>query len=530
MKFNMISAVVLKTLGLTKFNKNAEGNLDISAEHRKTLEGVFGKEFADKFGEALNKEKAEAEEGTPEATAETGLVLMEALRAHHSTVVADGLKDLQAELATANRDKVALQGLVNQMANSSELDPKPEFAGAAGKPGASKLFKVDRNSAIYAGVNEFLETGNSNNYSAATIEVTDLKTEFGKYLSQNGNGLQLLKKLFVDFTSAKFFTVVRAVTEWRAVKALITSVSMQFTSVWTPGGKAAFKPLTIVNRRHKINYPIIPAEVLDSYMFHLYDESLSPDQMPITLYIWNELIYPALLQDIEMRMIWKGKFIDHALTQAEGDVATPPEDSMDGLETILVDAKTTGDKGVHFYNKFPNFKWKTATAQEVLDYVNGFVDWLSPFYKTKKMPLFISDDNKRIYKRAYKLIWGSGNGQDGDFGQDRVDYSNQMLTAPDGMFSSEIIFSTPKENMIMLRHKNEVPNIINDVQKHGYEVRIFGEYWLAVGFAMGNAVFAAVPTGYNPKALIEASLGEFDTYQEDFIYANDAQSSEESSI
>jgi len=522
----MIKTVVLKALGLTAFNKNAQGNLDLSDEHRKTLAGVFGQAFTDKFGESLNKEKAEDAPDAEQSGADAeGLGLMDALRAHHSTVVADGLKDLQAQLAAANRDKQALQAVVAQLSDTSEEDVLAEkvIPGAAGR----KNFKVDAKHQAYAGAQEFLATGNALHIEAATIEVGELKTEFGKYLSQNGNGLQILKKLFSEFSSSKFFTVVRAVTEWRAVRALITSVSMQFTAVWTPGGKAAFKPLKIVNRRHKINYPIIPAQVLDSYMFHLYDESLAPDQMPITLYIWNELIYPALLQDIEMRMIWKGKFVDHELDQQEGDAATPPEDSMDGLETILVDAKTTGTKGVHFYNKYPNFNWKTATAQEILDFVNGFVDWLSPFYKTKKMPLFLSDDNKRRYKRAYKAIWGSGNGQDGDFGQDRVDYSNQMLTSPEGMFGSEIIFSTPKENMIMLRHKNEVPNVINDVQKHGYEVRIFGEYWLAVGFAMGNAVFAHVPAGYNPKALISESLGSFDSYQEDF---NTVESIEESGI
>lgn len=529
MKFNMIKSVVLKSLGLDKFNKNAQGNLDLSDEHKKTLSGVFGQAFTDKFAEALGKETAEAEEeaSAGASTAEAdGLGLMDALRAHHSTVVTAGLKDLQTQLAAANKDKATLQETVAKLSANSEDDITALFPGA-GIPHAKKGFKVDTSHQAYAGVNEFLATGSASHVSAATIEVGELKTEFGKYLTQNGNGLQILKKLFTEFSSSKFFTVVRAVTEWRAVRALITSVSMQFTSVWTPGGKAAFKPLTIKNRRHKINYPIIPAEVLDAYVFHLYDESLSPDQMPVTLYIWNELIYPALLQDIEMRMIWKGKFVDHELDQKEGDVATAPEDSMDGLETILVDAKVTGNKGVHFYNKYPNFDWKTASNQAILDFVNGFVDWLSPFYKTKKMPLFLSDDNKRRYKRAYKAVYGTGSGQDGDFGQDRVDYSNQMLTSPEGMFGSEIIFSTPKENMIMLRHKNEVPNVINDVQKHGYEVRIFGEYWLAVGFAMGNAVFAHVPAAYNPKALISQSLGEFDSFQDAFI---DAESDEESGI
>jgi len=539
MNISMIKTVVLNTLGLSKFIKNDQGNLDLSDEHKNTLTGIFGQEFTEKFAAKLNLEKADSS-STSEKNEEDATDLVASLRAHHASVISKGLNELNTELqgyknqvTKLQADKVALQGAVAKLSAEGEELPRAEIIPGAGKKG-SQTFKYKADSPIYAGVDEFLATGNSTHISAATIDVADLKSEFGKYLSQNQNGLELLKKLFVGFTSAKFFTVKRAVTEWRAIKSLITSVSQQFTAVWTPGGKFKFAPLTIINRRHKINVGIVPADVLDSYMFHLYDESLTPSQMPVTLYIWNEEIYPALLQDIEMRMIWKGKFVDHAGTQVENSPATAPEDSMDGLETILVEAKVSGDKGVRFFKPNTLFDFKAAAAagqwQEILNFVEEFVAWLSPFYKTTQMPLFISDDNKRIYKRAYKQIWGTGSGQDSDFGKDRVDYSNLMITAPDGMFNSPIIFSTPKLNMIMLRHKNEVPNIINNVQERDYEVRIFGEYWLGVGFAMGNAVFAYVPTGYDPKAQITAAIGDFDDYQEDWNTGDGEAESDDSGI
>lgn len=533
----MIKTVVLKSLGLKAFIKNDQGNFDLSDAHKNALVGVFGQAFTDKFVEALNKEKAEDNGGEQaEANQVDAAGLMEALQAHHTGVIANNVQDLQARLnaanlslAAANADKETLQRTVAALSDESEPDAQAEIPKFKG--GSGKSFKVARN-AYYAAANSFLASGNPNDFSAASIEVGELKSEFGNYLSQNGNNLEIIKKIFKEFSSAKFFKTVRAVTEWRAVKALISSVTQQFTAKWTPGGKAKFVPLTIVNRRHKINFPIIPADVSTSYMFHLYDEGKTPDQMPITLYIWNELIYPQLLQDIEMRQIWKGKFVDHSSTQEENSAATAPEDAMDGIETILVEAKVSKDKGVHFYKPNVKFDFKAAAAagqwQSILDFVNGFVDWISPFYKTQKMPLFISDDNKRLYKRAYKKVWGVNSGQDGDFGTDRVDYSNQMLTSPEGMFNSPILFSTPMENMILLRHINELPNVIKDVQVHGYEVRIFGEYWFAVGLAIGNAVWAYVPDGYNPKAEITGALGDYKDFQDDFLDV--AESSEESSI
>ena len=503
MDFKMIKSVTLKILGISEFSKNASGSIYLSEDQKKIITANFGEEFTTKFAESLLAEQSVSADE-----------LKMALRAHHSSVVEKELKELSAELAQAQKEKQALEAKLEILADAPEADPKAEFpTNIPRKSGVATKMKVDYKDPLYVAAQNFLQTGVGSAYAGTTIEVTQLKSEFGKYLSQNANNLEMVKQLFCGFTSDKFFTPVPAVTEWRAIRAFVNSVVQQFSPLWNPGGKAKFTPITIKNYRHKINVAIIPAEVIDSYMFKLYDEGLAPDQMPITLYIWNELILPAILQDIEMRMIWKGKFVDRQGSNANGVAATAPEDSMDGLETILVEAKASGDKGIQFFNKYPTFNYKTATNQQILDFINDYVDWISPFYQTTQMPLFLCDDFKRRYKRAYKDKWGMNAAVDGEFGSDRVDYSNQMLTVPDGMYGSPIIFSTPKANMIKLRHKNEVPQVINDVQKVNYEVRLFGEFWLGVGFAIGEAVFAFVPAGYNPKAIINSSFGTHTDYQ-----------------
>ena len=50
----------------------------------------------------------------------------------------------------------------------------------------------------------------------------------------------------------------------------------------------------------------------------------------------------------------------------------------------------------------------------------------------------------------------------------------------------------------MLVDLSHPENCINDIQKENYDVKIFGEYSLAVGFAIAEAVFASVPDGYTP--------------------------------
>lgn len=76
------------------------------------------------------------------------------------------------------------------------------------------------------------------------------------------------------------------------------------------------------------------------------------------------------------------------------------------------------------------------------------------------------------------------------------------------MYGSKIIFATPAENMVMLVDYAKAESCINDIQVQNYKVKVFGEYSLATGFLVAEAVYAAVPDGYEPTVAsdpIEAS-------------------------
>lgn len=74
----------------------------------------------------------------------------------------------------------------------------------------------------------------------------------------------------------------------------------------------------------------------------------------------------------------------------------------------------------------------------------------------------------------------------------------------DSLHGSPVVFSTTPLNFVGLRHKNPGP-FITDIQKHDYEVRFFCEFWLGVGFLIGEAVFAIVPDDYDPKTSISST-------------------------
>lgn len=498
--FSKIQAVVMTLLGIKAFAKDESGKFVLSAEERKKLVSEYGEKFTVKFEGQL----AELKEEPPADP--------EGVRSEVHAEAAPQVEALQDQLAESQKQNHNLREMIAAMSEKPETAPAAEgirsFVEKKQKETSERSFKVDMSASHYVAAGQFSKTGVMGAGASTTIDVVDLKKEFGTYLN-NGTKMDLYTQIFQGFETAKHMTTKLAVTEYRASRGLINSVVQQFSPKWTPKGSIQFTPLVIKNRHHKINYSIIPADVIDSWMMYLYDEGVSPDKMPITRYIMQEYLLPKILEDIELRMIAKGKYKENATDNLkEGEPGVPAEDGMDGFETILVQAKKeAGRLGMQFFSK--TIDWKSASDQEVLDFISNFVAFVAPVYRKKSMPVFCSPEVYTRYKIAYKKIWGEGSGTtDPKFGSDRIDYSNSILTPLDSMYASPILFTTPKENFIKLRSKNEVPNIVNDVQKINYEVRIFGEFWLGCGFGIGEAVTAYVPDGYDPYATISACYGD----------------------
>ncbi len=450
---------------------DAQGRVQLSEEDERELTEHFGAGFVQ-----LLKEKSFATED------EKASNLYEAAVRHATeqveTKFTEQIAQLQKDIAT--------------LAAKPEDLPGVEKATGIVNGLQRNSFKADMTLSHNKAAAAFLESGSMT--GTPTIEVDDLRRELGPYLSQ-GNNLDILKRLYQGFTTSQHLSWKRVVSAYKAVEGIsVDHVVQQFKPKWTPKGGAKFTPLTIKNHHHKVNFPIIPAQVGESWLFHLYDESKTPDQMPLTRYIVDNVLLPQIDEDIENVMISKAKYV------ADSEKT---EETMDGFETILVEAKKSHDKAFRFFNTTKNLL--EATDGEVLDTIDNFVASLAPLYRAKQMPVFLSHDIYLKYKRAYKNKWGAGSGTEKvNFGEDRVDFSNCYLQVLDCLYGSPIVFSTPKENFVGLQHKNPAP-FIADIQKHNYEVRFFCEFWLGVGFLIKEAVFAIVPDGYDPKAAISST-------------------------
>lgn len=98
-----------------------------------------------------------------------------------------------------------------------------------------RTFTIDAKASHNRLALEALATGQLPTFSAATIDVDDLKKELGTYSSQ-GNSLELMQDIYRGFTSAKFMTPKRAIETYKAVRLGLyvrrTGVLGQVDSVW----------------------------------------------------------------------------------------------------------------------------------------------------------------------------------------------------------------------------------------------------------------------------------------------------------
>jgi hypothetical protein len=471
--FEMFKKSVLSFLKAKSFAK-IEGKEVLTEDQQDQIKAEYGDKFLEKFMQDLEKDQEDGNKTDP-TMERFSKQLMELKTQNDQILTKNG--ELETEVTT-------LKGQVEKLSEEPETEPKMEIVEENGK----KVRKIKPNLKLShnALAHSVLVGGDTAPMVTAgdTINVDDVITEFGDLVDYYKP--EVIKDIMYGFTTSQYLTWKREIHSYKATQALITSVVQQFTPKWTPLGQTKFTPLEIPLRRMKINLPITPAEVED-WIYMMYDESKDLDQHPITLYILNNLLAPKAMDDIELRMIATGVYeeLDWS-TVSDEDTGQAPAKSMDGFLTILKQQKANVNTKVNFIDL------GTITDENNVDKMNLFVDSIDEYYQTKNMPVFCSLTRYKQYKRAYKKLYGSDSG-DPQFGGDVIDYSKNRLVPLDCMSGSDVLFTTPKENFIGLRHKNEPGTTKIFTQKHNYTLKVFGEFRLGVGFAIAEAVFAYYP-------------------------------------
>lgn len=310
------------------------------------------------------------------------------------------------------------------------------------------------------------------------INVAELVSEFGTYIQTNQK--DILKRLTQPTESQKHMTTKASTSlEYRAAKAVIDDIVQGFQSGWTPKSTPVFTPISIPQRRHKFDIEFYPDDIFDSWLGFLTDESRARRDWPISRYIINELLLPKIEENRELKLIAKGVY------EAPVDgVAQDTGKSMDGFVTILKNLKASGTSNVNFFTAMD------PTEDNIVDFMEDFVDWIQPLYQSISMDIYVSLTWFKRYKRKYRDLYGTD--QDFRGSSSLVLESNNRLVALPSMAGEDVIFCTPKANFIRLINRNEGASNIN-IENVDRKIKVYSDWHESVGFAMQEAIFAYVP-------------------------------------
>lgn len=491
MKFKPVLAMVLQFLGVPQLKDNK-----LTEDEEKKLIDAYGPEFANKF-------KSELEKGVTAEESEEDAVYLQSIRNAAAKEIRNELQPKLEELAEVKRQLAeketviaSQRQVISQLSDAAEDSPKGKSAvivdndtddddeSSKGKGlvlGVGKSYSI--NQKLYHNKVAAAELG----YQPApyltdpSISVTDLKTEFGNYYV--GSQRDIIRGLYAKTETMNYMTTkMTDESVWRASHEVITSVVQQFSSKWTPLGSTSFTPIEITMRRHKINVPITPADIIDSWIAFLYDEQLEPKDMPITKYIIEKMIMPQAESDRELKLIGKGEFTALG-TVSTNDAGQATGKGMDGFMTILRKLYEDTDNKVNWV------KLGVITASNVIDKMNTFADAIPELLGSTPMNTFMSVQMRKLYKRTYQATYP--NTKEVDKNDEMIDFSNLTIKALPSMSMLNSFFATTKENFIRLRGKNDGASRMW-MQAQDYDVKVFAEWKEAVGFAVQEAITAYI--------------------------------------
>lgn len=474
-------SAVMSFLGISAFAKDADGRSVLSAGDQQKLTEKWGQQFTDAFVKDLA------------ALEEEGVSAEEAVKGVASEVEAQAKKD--ADTIAQLRDEIK-----NLKAENEKLAKLPGEGGIAvvdetGSSNMKREFKPDmgllHNRAYFAAATGDVWTGDN------TVDTTELKTEFGKYVSSDK--LSIFQKLVGPISCTGYMsTIITDKFEVRASQAAIDSVLQTFTPRFTPKGKSKFTPLTIRMYPMKINVSIYPSDIINDVLGYLYDEKLEPKDMPIVRYIVEQLIRPKLDEDRELALC-KGRYKEPVATE---DSFTPnkAEETCDGFITQLCDLKKASDTDVTW---LLDGTAELGEGEALLKQIEQAVDEVSPLYKNKTMFIHADPDLIVKYGRAYRDKYPTTKNEDGE--KIKVDFSRFTFGPIEGMRGTGAFFITPKENFKHLLSRDPKTMGLR-MTTDDYQAKVLGEWREGTGFWIKEAIFAYLPTAL-VEELAPAELG-----------------------
>jgi hypothetical protein len=304
---------------------------------------------------------------------------------------------------------------------------------------------------------------------------TDIATELGAFFRTNNT--EIRAAVYKKSVTATYMRKIVAVQgRFPALNSITGRVVQGFTAAWTPMGLTEFSVNDLKAYKQKINFPITPATVLNSWISYLYNEDKTPADMALSQYIVQQELLPAIGRDRE-DLIGKSVYDASKLDQFGH--------SMNGIQEMIRLGCLDGSMF--------QIPIETPSLSNMCENIDNFELGLPESIKPLITRIYMPSNLVEAYRLDYRNKYGTMPTYTKEQGMKTYLGERDLVPLP-SLNGTQVIFGTPNENFLRLIDINDA-NVLNDVQVQDYTVKIFGEFWEGVGFWSNNLVVVAVPAG-----------------------------------
>lgn len=311
------------------------------------------------------------------------------------------------------------------------------------------------------------------------MDVTEIVTAFGAYYENSGqNQARIRGMLTQGLVTPGICTPVKTDdTIFKLAQLTIDSIVQAFQKGWTPKHATAFTPNELKLYHFKVDEDIWPDDIEATWLGFLASGLIDRKEWPLIKFLIEhpEQGYIAKINS-DMELLEYGKGVYTAPTSG---VAGDTGKSMNGLIYQLqagVDDGTINSVDIEALNK-----------STIFDQVELFVDGIAEIYQHVQMDICMSPKWAKAYlqdKRA-QGFYTIPSDKSVDLG---IDFSPQQIKALPSLNGTDVIFATPKPNLIHLTKKSA--NKTNfKIEEYRRNVSFYADWWEGLGFGMNAAVW-----------------------------------------
>jgi hypothetical protein len=309
------------------------------------------------------------------------------------------------------------------------------------------------------------------------MDVADIKTEFGLYYKNGGQGIKdLVQILYAKTeTDALFTRVDTEDTIIRRGSSIMTRILQPFQKKWTPLGGLTVKPAEIKLFPMKVDFEENPDELEATWLGFLADKNLDRTQWPFVKWLIQNHIIGKHAEDYEINEVFKGEYAA-PVDGTPGPVST----AMDGAKKLINDNITAGGTDPIVTG---------AIATDPVDYVDQvelFMAAINPLYQDFPMQLAMSKVLARRFQQGMRAKYNMNYAQTSDL--TKVEGYNTTVVGVTSMTGSSKIWCTPRENAILGVKKSSNITVFK-IESVDRLVKLFTDYYKGIGFILPELVF-----------------------------------------